>query len=205
MAKRSVYLFIDALSWEAAERFGFLAGYKNRVATQTVLGFSSAATATILTGLKPDEHGVWLMYLRRPETSPFKIARLLSAVFKPGRGEYRLARPLIHLLASRTANVLGYFNLYSVPLRLLPEFDVSSRRYPFRPGAFAPHTSVFDVLRDAGSRWRVWDWRVPEDRAFHLSKRCAYSPENTGLALPDTSDKRSRLVAEIPRDLSLWY
>jgi len=176
---KTVVVFIDALSWAAAERFSFLRWRSaTRVPLRTVLGFSSAATATILTGLAPAEHGIWLMYLYRPGSSPFKAAGFLSRVFRPGRGEYRIARPLVRFLAAKRGGIQGYFDLYSIPLSALPQFDLSSRRYPFAPGAFAPSESVFDSLERARGQWVVWDWNVPEDRAFgELLERVKSGPE----------------------------
>ena len=63
MKNRAVVILIDALGFDLAERYGMHPrGLHTRVRLETVLGFSQAALTSIVTGLRPDEHGLWMMY-----------------------------------------------------------------------------------------------------------------------------------------------
>jgi predicted AlkP superfamily pyrophosphatase or phosphodiesterase len=62
--------------------------------------------------------------------------------------------------------VTGYFSLYEVPLRLLPEFDLCERRNIYRPGGFEGVFSLFDRLHRAEVPHRVWDWSADPRRSY---------------------------------------
>ncbi|MCK5619391.1 MAG: nucleotide pyrophosphatase, partial [Candidatus Krumholzibacteria bacterium] len=56
----TIVLLIDALGWEIAERFEFCKGLSlRRAPLGTVLGYSSAAIPSLLSGALPSEHGAW--------------------------------------------------------------------------------------------------------------------------------------------------
>jgi predicted AlkP superfamily pyrophosphatase or phosphodiesterase len=63
-----VVFLIDALGWEIAERFDFGNGVLDRrTPLGTVLGYSSAAIPSLLSGTTPSQHGAWAMWrLARP-------------------------------------------------------------------------------------------------------------------------------------------
>ena len=72
MNDTTVVVIIDALGFELAERHGFqISQLPHRARLGTVLGFSQAALASILTGRAPDEHGLWMMYSFAGRASPF--------------------------------------------------------------------------------------------------------------------------------------
>ncbi len=63
-----VVALIDALGWEYIRERKFLDDVlPYRTPLQTVLGFSSGAIPTILTGLMPERHGHWNLFLLRSQ------------------------------------------------------------------------------------------------------------------------------------------
>jgi hypothetical protein len=64
----------------------------------------------------------------------------------------------------RRRGIAGYFSLYEVPPRLLPEFDLCEKRYIFAPGAFPGLPTPFDAAHRLAVPWRVWSWKTPEER-----------------------------------------
>ncbi len=163
----SLVFLIDALGHEIVGRGGFLDRLvgPERPRLRSILGYSSAAIPSLITGLPPDAHGHWGMYKRDGGSSVFGPYRhrLALAGLLP-RGRWRVRRWLAGRL--RRNGVSGYFSLYEVPLDLLPRFDLTERRNIYRPGGFDSAESLFDSLARAGIPHRVWDWSVPEDRAF---------------------------------------
>src|SRR4051812_33385810 len=68
-----VFVLIDALGWKILEQYEFLSDIlPKRMPLRTVLGFSSGAIPSMLTGTIPAEHGHWNLYYYDPEGSPFR-------------------------------------------------------------------------------------------------------------------------------------
>ena len=156
-------VLVDALPWEVCEAHpgGAWLGrvLPHRRALTSVLGFSSGAIPTLLSGRWPDEHGRWLMYARAAGRSPFGAAGAFARLPGRLRRSYKVGR-VLHRLAAR--RIRGYFSLYEVPWRLLPRFDVAERRPLFAPGGLEGHPTWFDAWAARGWRVRAWDWRTPE-------------------------------------------
>ncbi len=68
----AVFTLIDALGWKYLEDSPFLDDLlPYRAPLQTVLGFSSGAIPTILTGVPPAVTGHWNLFYFDPKGSPF--------------------------------------------------------------------------------------------------------------------------------------
>jgi hypothetical protein len=156
----AVVLLIDALGWEVAERFGFCQGLLGgRRPLGTVLGYSSAAIPSLLSGTTPSQHGAWAMWRRAaPGASPFGYLRRLPPL--PHALEWR-ARRAVRWFTDRTGKIRGYYDLYEIPLHLLSHFDVSHHQDPYQPGGLARET-IFDHFQADGTRYRMWYYRTPE-------------------------------------------
>ncbi|MGH9770928.1 MAG: hypothetical protein ACRD4Q_04415, partial [Candidatus Acidiferrales bacterium] len=71
-----IHVLIDALGWKFIEGRSFLSDvlfYRKPV--RTVLGFSSGAIPTILTGLPPSQHNHWNLFYYDPKGSPYRWLR----------------------------------------------------------------------------------------------------------------------------------
>ncbi len=165
-------ILIDALSWPAVETSGFLRRpCPFRKPVRTILGYSSAAVPSILTGQPPQVHGRWSYLYYDPEHSPFAWTRWLN-----------LAGPLIHnrlvdnpvlkrVIAGWTARrhgYDGYFPVYDFPLRYLHRMDHCSKHWDFHPGAF-DCPSLIDVLQQNGLPACFLTYPMPEEDIF---QRC---------------------------------
>ena len=90
MKKRKIYIFIDALGWEIAEKYGFMrAEFPFRKKVKMQFGYSSAAVPTILTGEYPEKHGHFSFFYYDPKNSPFGMFRFVK--YFSGRGCIRSA------------------------------------------------------------------------------------------------------------------
>ncbi len=132
-------------------------------AVPSVCGYSSACIPSLLTGRLPVEHGHWAMYLRDRDRSVFRRHAPLIAVASGMLGRNGFTRRMI-TRGLHVSGVSGYFSLYDVPPRLLPEFDLCERRDVFAPGAFPAWPTPFDAAQARGVPYRVWSWRTPEER-----------------------------------------
>jgi hypothetical protein len=158
--KLSLFVFIDALGWELAERHGFLDDLLGaRAPLATVLGYSSACDPTILTGRLPREHGHFAFFCYDPAASPFRPFAALAALpgFLTRRGR---VRRLMSRAIRRYLGYTGYFQLYNVPFRHLPLFDYSEKRDIYQPGGINGRVpTIFDHLREAGVPFHLSNWR----------------------------------------------
>jgi hypothetical protein len=152
---------IDALGWAIAERFAFGAGtLPQRSPLGTVLGYSSTAIPSLLSGARAVEHGSWSMFRRAGAEGAFRFARWIPPL--PHALEWR-ARPYVRRLVDRGGGVSAYYDLYEIPLHLLHHFDVGQRGNPFEPGGLRVE-SVFDWMAASGIRYRLWDYRSAEEQ-----------------------------------------
>jgi len=168
----AIIVLIDALGWEVAERFEFCRDLLDRRAPlDTVLGYSSAAIPSLLSGSTPAEHGAWAMWRRAaPGRAPFGYLRFVPRL--PHALEWR-TRHLARKIADRRGSIRGYYDLYEIPVQLLAQFDVSAHQDPYLPGGLARET-VFDEWKAGGVPYRMWYHKTPEaDNAGSLLEAVA--------------------------------
>ncbi len=122
-----VVFLIDALGWRIAERFGFCRElFEKRAPLDTVLGYSSAAIPSLLSGTTPSEHGAWAMWRRADEgRSPFRYLRYVPKL--PHALDWRV-RNLVRRFTNRRRLIDGYYDLYEIPVHLLARFDVAQHK-----------------------------------------------------------------------------
>lgn len=157
-------VMIDALGHRIVREtgvFDFLEAPDGPVSS--VCGYSSACIPSLLTDRLPVQHGHWAMFLRDPEGSVFRRYRPLIGLVSGLLGRDGSARRWISRGLKR-GGVTGYFSLYEVPLRLLPQFDLCQKRDIYAPGAFPSLRTPFDASRELGLSCRVWSWRTPEEQ-----------------------------------------
>ncbi len=157
-----IFVLIDALGWRFVEGRDFLNGLlPYRSPLRTVLGFSSGAIPTILTGVPPAVTGHWNLFYYDPEGSPFRW--LKSAQFLPDVIlDHRVTRKIIKELGRR---VLGMGPLFecSVSPRLLPWFNYVEKKNIYDPGGISGSSSIFDQLTRKGIAHRVYSYHQLSD------------------------------------------
>ena len=157
MSRLRIFVLIDALGWELLQRREFLREeLPYRTKLRTVLGFSSGAIPTILTGLPPTGHGHWNLFYFDPERSPFawlKLGRWLPDQLL----DNRLSRKLIKELGRR---VLGLGPLFEccVSPKLLPFFNWVEKKNIYHAGGITGAVSIFDRLVADQIPYREYDY-----------------------------------------------
>jgi hypothetical protein len=152
-----VFVLVDALGWRLLEGRDFLEDLlPHRQPLRTVLGYSSGAIPTLLSGRPPAEHGHWNLVYYDPEGSPFRWLRHLG--FLPEAVlDNRLARGLLRE-AGRRALGLGPLFDCAVPTSLLPWFNWVEKRSLYEPGGLCGVPSIFDELTEGGTRFRSYSY-----------------------------------------------
>jgi hypothetical protein len=164
METRTIVILIDALGFTISEAGGFRPAslpFKARI--RTVLGFSQAALTSIFSGLTPAEHGLWMMYSFAKTSSPFAWLALV-----PGSVSARALwlRRIMRWSLAHVSRMRGYYSLYDIPREILPRLDLPARRDIFKPDPRGALRTIFDDLEERSIPYLVWDYRIPETRAF---------------------------------------
>jgi hypothetical protein len=172
-ADLTIVFLVDALGWEIARKHDFCGRVLPCAGPlDTVLGYSSAAIPSLLSGTPPAVHGAWAMYKYGPRSSPFKFLRWLPDL--PHPIEWRL-RVLTRWITEKRKAIDGYYDLYDIPLNVLGYFDVAHHGDPYAPGGLKGE-SFFDRLVRDGIPYRSWDYRTPEKKNFEDLRRAIDSP-----------------------------
>ncbi len=157
-----IFVLIDALGWHFLEGRDFLSDvlpYRRPV--RTVLGFSSGAIPTILTGVPPSQSGHWNLFYYDPEGSPFRWLRFLQ--FLPDVIlDHRITRKIMKELGRR---ILGMGPLFecSVSPRFLPWFNYVEKKNIYDPGGISGAPSIFDELAQQGIVHRIYSYHSLTD------------------------------------------
>jgi predicted AlkP superfamily pyrophosphatase or phosphodiesterase len=157
-----VFVLVDGLGWRVIEDRAFLDDLlPHRQALRTVLGYSSGAIPTLLTGRTPAEHGHWNLVYYDPEGSPFRWLRRLG--FLPESIlDNRLGRKLLKEAGRRALGLGPLFDCAVAP-SLLPWFNWVEKRSLYEPGGVAGAPSIFDELAQAGARFRTYSYHQFSD------------------------------------------
>lgn len=157
-----LFILIDALGWEYVEKNQFLSDLlPYRTPLRTVLGFSSGAIPSILTGLPPERHGQWNLVSYDPEHSPFRWLRRFA--FLPDRIlDHRVTRKLLKEAGRRLLGMGKNFECHVSP-RLLPWFNFSEKTNIYQRGGIPGATSIFDRLAEAGVPYRTYEYHQAAD------------------------------------------
>ena len=158
----SIYVLVDALGWEIVRGRSFLDDeLPDRRWLTTILGYSSGAIPTLLSGRTPSEHGHWNLFYRDPARSPFRWTRALAPLPRP-LVENRVARRVLKSVARRVSGYSGYFSLYDYPVAHLAHFDLTEKRDIYQPGGL-DCPSLFDALRDAAIPYECYTYHSHTD------------------------------------------
>lgn len=156
-----VLVIIDALGADLIAKHDLLPEMPVRRRLRTVLGYSSAAIPSLLSGVTPGEHGHWSMYARAlgDDAGAFRgLGTPLRAAARLPRGR-EFVRRRTAAYVKQSGRVRGYFSLYEVPLELLPYFDLVEKHDLFAPGGLEDTPTLFDRLAGAAVPHAVWSWR----------------------------------------------
>jgi type I phosphodiesterase/nucleotide pyrophosphatase len=158
-----VFVLVDALGWRLLQDRAFLDDLlPYRQPLRTVLGYSSGAIPTLLTGRPPSEHGHWNLLYYDPSRSPFRWLRPLTRLPRPLL-DNRITRRVLREMGRR---VLGLGPLFdcAVPPSLLPWFNWTEKRSIYARGGIGGGPSIFDRLAARGTEHRVYTYHRYRDR-----------------------------------------
>jgi hypothetical protein len=159
----SVFVLVDALGWKLVQGHDFLSDMlPYRYPVRTVLGFSSAAIPTILSGEMPEVHAHWSLFRKAGVSSCFKWT--LPLLILPSRlRENHRTRTIVSFLTRAMYGISGYFCLYEVPISMLHRLDYVERKNLWAPGALSECLSIFDVLTSCSLSYYSSGWKRSDE------------------------------------------
>ncbi|RKX47338.1 MAG: hypothetical protein DRP64_01385, partial [Verrucomicrobia bacterium] len=165
--KLSLFIFIDAFGWEIKQRHPqFLQGLiKDSKPLETILGYSSACDPSIISGLRPNEHGLWSSFYYDPEGCPYPWVRHLrflpDTLFRRGR-----VRNQISKLIKKACGFTGYFQIHGVPFDCLPLFNYAEQKRIWEPGGLPRGKTIFDRMSKEKIPYHVHNSGITDDIRF---------------------------------------
>ncbi|MGH9507911.1 MAG: alkaline phosphatase family protein [Terriglobales bacterium] len=164
-----VFVLVDALGWNLLPPAGMLSELlPHQRPLRTILGFSSGAIPTLLTGQPPRVHGHWNLWAYDPPHSRFRWLESLAWLPAPWI-ENRYVRRLIRQAGRWLLGVGPGFDCGISP-RLLPFFTWIEDRNLYQPGSIAAAPTVFDRWRQEGLNFHIYSyqdgWRGSSDAAL---------------------------------------
>lgn len=209
VSKVNVFVLIDALGWRFLDGRPFLPDLlPYRSPLRTVLGFSSGAVPTILTGVTPDQHGHWNLFYLDLKHSPFRWVRFFD--FLPDSIlDTRIARKIVKELGRKVLGMGPNFEC-CVPPRLMRYFNWVEKRNVYAHGGVAGAPSIFDHLTKRGTPYRVYSYHEHNDREILQLARRDILSGNAGFFFIYLSemDMFLHLHCREPRELDsrlAWY
>lgn len=162
--RRILVVFVDALGPTQLNRAGdTLAFLPHRRALRGILGYSSGALPTILTGSPPSVHGRMCLFSIRREgeasiLSPLTWLHLLPrAVHERGAVRRYLAKGF-----AWARGLTGYVAFHRVPPSDFQWLDLPERDDMFQAETIGPARTFLADARRAGLSVFAADWRLPE-------------------------------------------
>ncbi|HEX4448756.1 MAG TPA: alkaline phosphatase family protein [Polyangiaceae bacterium] len=155
-------VFVDALGPAQAELLIDAGLTLPHVTTaRGVLGYSSGALPTILTGVSPEKHGRMCLFARADGQSPLAPLRWLGLLPRVVHERARLRRYLGRAFAA-SLGYDGYFALHRVPPALFAQLDVPEKEDLFTAPDIGGAPTFLAAAREAGLEVGASSWRLPE-------------------------------------------
>ena len=183
--KIRVYIYIDSLGWETAERDAFakdILPCRNRV--RSVLGSDNALFASVLSGKRPAELGLFYPYIQADGKGPFYKFRYLKFLFGAGLHPKCLcntafARNAILGFIRKSKGYSADFSIGNIPYEKLWRFDYNGCADTSISGAHMPAHNLRDLLDAAGRPYYMDTSSAPDDFKLDLLNRVLLSDKNS--------------------------
>ena len=159
-------VFVDAMGPDQAPML-VDAGLRlpHQTALRGVLGYSSGAIPTILTGAHPSVHGRMCLFSRVAQdgTSPLRPLRWLGLLPRVVHERARV-RNLAAKVVSRARGYDGYVALHRVPPARFPGIDIPEKEDLFQARRIGRGVTFLEHAREAGMKVVATDWKLPEEK-----------------------------------------
>lgn len=149
-------VFIDGLKPESIEHMEFLDTFENKRRIRTELGYSNLCHASMYSGVYPNKHLKWFVWMYSPKTSPFKWIEKLGIQKLPHNIYTKYACYRISKSFRRVRSFYGIpYSVWYLPVDLWHYFDVAEKKFWTDPGYLEDYPTIFEILVDNGVDYEV--------------------------------------------------
>ena len=170
---RVLIAFVDAFGPQQLERFDDgLAALAHRRPLEGVIGFSSGAIASVLTGAPPAAHGRMCLFTQRQPGDPSILRPLRWLGLLPRLVHERgRVRGVAAKILARTAGLTGYVALHRVPPEEFDWLDLPEREDIFNARDIGGEPTFLQQARQAGLGVYAAPWQMPEPERWEHAHR----------------------------------
>jgi Type I phosphodiesterase / nucleotide pyrophosphatase len=164
VSQRLLIVFVDALGPAQFQRFGDRLGFLPHQRTlRGILGYSSGALPTILTGAPPSVHGRMCLFSRNDDDAegilaPLSILGLLPRIVHEREWVRRQAASWL----TKHCGISGYVALHRVPPEAFHWLDIPEREDMFQAESIGRARTFLADARQCGLAVYTANWRLPE-------------------------------------------
>lgn len=171
--RRVLVVFVDAFGPATLARYGDRLGFlPHRRSLRGILGYSSGALPTVLTGAPPAAHGRMCLFSRRAASGDGLLAPLAWLGLLPAVVHERAAlRRWLGRALARVAGLTGYVALHRVPPEAFRWLDLPERDDLFQADRIGSARTFLADARRAGLSVLSAPWQLPEEARW--SSACA--------------------------------
>lgn len=171
LSRRLLVVFVDALGPAQFERFGArFAFLPHRQTLRGILGYSSGALPTILTGVPPAVHGRMCLFSRNEDDMPGILAPLSILGLLPRYIHERNAiRQFTASVLKKHAGLSGYLALHRVPPEAFQWLDIPEREDLFQAESIGGASTFLAEARAAGLSVYTANWKLPENERWQAA------------------------------------
>jgi hypothetical protein len=169
--RRVLVVFVDAFGAGQLEHLGnALPSLPHRRPLGGILGYSSGALATVLTGAMPEDHGRMCLFSRAPAEGdqilrPLRFLGLMPKILHE-RGR---VRRLVSRVFAKTTGLTGYVALHRVPPEEFEWLDLPEREDLFNARDIGGVPTFLAQARDAGLSVYASPWQLEESERWRTS------------------------------------
>ncbi|MGL1903968.1 MAG: alkaline phosphatase family protein [Fibrobacterales bacterium] len=162
----TLHFIIDGLGWDIASEcstFSFLNTHYHEL--ETVLGFSSSAIPSILTGKMPDEHGQGnLFYKSKKSSFPFfKLYPLLPRYLRSDNIPSKILKKGGLLCNKAITGFEGYYQAYDYPVDQLATIAICETKNIFAPHGVSGSKTIIDTYTESNTNWKCYSYKQGPD------------------------------------------
>jgi hypothetical protein len=162
--QRVLVIFVDALGPRQLERFERgLGSLGHRRAVRGILGYTSGALPTVLTGTSPRTHGRMCLFSERKRGEPSFLEPLTwLGLMPPLLHERRRVRALVEKWLKLRHGLTGYVALHKVPPKHFRWLGLPEREDLFTARDIGGAPTFLAEAREAGLSVYASPWQLPE-------------------------------------------
>ena len=146
--RKVLTIFLDGLRFDSLQYMPFVNSFKHKARLKTQLGYSVTCHGSMYTGVYPDKHGLFFIWKKSLQTSPFKIVNCFKKMrifdFLPFK---LILHKFVSLINKGNTSFFGIPRIVHLPIRYWCNLDVAEKKLWNEDGYIGKYLTIFEILR----------------------------------------------------------